>query len=105
MPFDFDDDDVMPPEQMKSPVLVTRGHVLVADFDKPGPHRFGGPLDLKFGQTTKSPVFHRVVTLSLKDPTLAVRIDGITELPLIYGFVHDGCELTYRVKGDREIEF
>lgn len=47
MPFDFDDDDHPPVEQLTGPVVAVRGRLLSADFAAPaGPHRFGGALDL-----------------------------------------------------------
>ena len=105
MPFDFDDDQ-MPVEQVKGPVLAVRAHVRVADFgSKAGLHRFGGPLELDVRATGgQSPALHRVLTLSLNDPLLGFQIDGVTEIPLVYRFVYDGCELKYHVAGDRHIE-
>jgi len=106
MPFDFDDDDKMPVEQMKGPVLAVRARVRLADFAaKAGPHRFGGPLAIEVcGADGKTPALHRVLTLSLSDPLLGFSIRGVAELPLVYGFVYDGCRLKYRVTSDRQIE-
>jgi hypothetical protein len=106
MPFDFDDEDTMPAEQMKGPVLAVRAQVRLADFGaKTGAHRFGGPLALDVrGNGGKSPTLHRVLTLSMSDPLLGFSINGVSELPLAYGFVHDGCRLKYRVISDGQIE-
>lgn len=105
MPFDFDNEDVMPCEQMQGPVLAVRAHIWLADFDaEDAPHRFGGPLDLTVtGGDGQAMTLHRVLTLNLSDPRIGIAIPGVSELPLIYGFVHDGCELKYEVVSDREI--
>lgn len=50
------------------------------------------------------PALHRVLTLAMSDPLLQFRIDGVAELPLVYGFVYDGCELKYRVVSAGKIE-
>jgi hypothetical protein len=106
MPFDFDDEDTMPVEQLKGPVLTVRARVRLADFGaKAGPHRFGGPLALDVrGAGGKVPTLHRVLTLALSDPLIGFEIRGVAELPLVYGFVHDGCRLKYRVISDGKIE-
>lgn len=106
MPFNFDDADVMPVEQLIGPVLAVRAKVRLADFAATaGPHRFGGPLALDIrGAGARPPVLHRVLTLALSDPLLGLAIDGLSELPLIYGFTYDGCRLKYRVTAHRQIE-
>jgi hypothetical protein len=106
MPFDFDDDDAHPAEQLDGPVVAVRARIGRADFSvRDGPHRFGGPLALDVrGVPGKPPLLHRVLTLSARDPRLGFSIDGVTDLPLVYGFVFDGCRLTYRVTGDAGIE-
>ena len=106
MPFDFDDDDRMPVEQMTGPVLIVRARVRLADLAaRAGPHRFGGALALDVrGAGGTRPALHRVLTLSLDDPLLEFSIRGVAALPLVYGFVYDGCRLKYRVTSDRQIE-
>lgn len=106
MPINFDDEDALPAEQLKGPVLAVRARLLLADFGtKSGPHRFGGPLDLEARCTRgKAPTLHRVLTLALSDPLLDFAFGGVAELPLVYGFVHDGCRLKYRVVSDGQIE-
>lgn len=106
MPFDFDDEDTSPPERMKSPVLCVRTRVRIADLSaKGGLHRFGGPLALEVrGAPQETPPLHRVVTLSLADPLVGLEMKGISELPLVYGFVFDGCRMKYRVVSNDVIE-
>jgi hypothetical protein len=106
MPFNFDDDDTLPAEQLKGPVLAVKARILLADFSsKAGLHRFGGPLALNVGGADKHvPALHRVLTLSVSDPLLGVPMKGATELPLIYGFLYDGCRLKYRMVSDGQIE-
>ena len=106
MPFDFDDEDMMPVEQLKGPVLAVRAQVRLADFgSKAGVHRFGEPLALDVrGTGGKAPTLHRVLTLTLSDTLLWFSIQGVAELPLVYGFMHDGCRLKYRVISDGQIE-
>ena len=121
MPFDFEDEDTLPAEQMNGPVVVSRGSVRVADFSTgAGPHVFGGPFGLTLQPAQTNPVkriagivrslvgvrplLHRVLTLDLTDPILRLHIDGLSRLPLVYGFVYDGCRLKYRVTADDAIE-
>jgi hypothetical protein len=106
MPFDFDDEDNHPAEQFDGPLLSVAARILLADFTATsGPHRFGGPLALEVrGDAPTPPALHRVLTLSLADPTLGLSIPGLSEFPLVYGFVFDGCKLTYRVNRDGEIQ-
>ncbi len=106
MPFDFDDEDTMPVEQLKGPVVAVRAQVRLADFGtKAGLHRFGGPLALDVrGTGGKGLTLHRLLTLALSDPLMGFTMNGVTQLPLVYGFVHDGCRLKYRVISDGQIE-
>jgi hypothetical protein len=106
MPFDFDDEDTRPAEQLQGPVLAVRAKVRVADFGaKTRPYRFGGPLALEVrGTGGKALTLHRVLTLSVSDPLVGFAIRGVAELPLVYGFVHDGCRLKYRMISDGQIE-
>ena len=106
MPFDFDDEDLLPAEQLTGPVVAARARVLVADFSaRGGTHRFGGPLGLEVrGARARSALLHRVLTLSLTDPLLGLSMEGLNELPLVYGLRHDGCRLRYRVTSGRQIE-
>lgn len=106
MPFHFDDESTPPPQQMNSPVLCVRTQVRIADLTvKGGPHRFGGLLALDVrGAPQEKPPLHRVVTLSLADPLVGIEMEGITELPLVYGFVFDGCRMKYRVVSNEVIE-
>lgn len=106
MPFDFDDADNPPAAQIEGPVVSVRAQIRRADFGaNAGPHRFGGPLALTVrGAKSKPLVLHRVLTLSSSDPLLGVTIPGVTELPLVYGFVHDACHIEYRVISATEIE-
>ena len=106
MPFSFDDEDTLPAEQLEGPVVSVRARIGLADFKvTSGPHRFGGPLALDVGGVAGgAPLVHRVLTLSLDDPLLGPPAPGLRELPLVYGFVYDGCRLKYRVTGDRRIE-
>lgn len=106
MPFDFDDDERLPVEQLTTPVIAVRARILLADFrSRAGLHKFGGPLALDvLSGATRAPTLHRVLTLDLTDPLLGFSIDGVGELPLVYGFVHDGCRLRYRIVADGQIE-
>lgn len=106
MPFDFDDEDTIPAEQLEGPVLAVRTKIRLADFGShDGLHRFGGPLALTVrGGSSKSLKLHRVLTLRLSDPLVGFSVPGVTEFPLVYGFVHDGCRLSYRVIADGQIE-
>lgn len=107
MPFDFDDPGTLPVEQLTVPVLSVQARLRSADFAQArGLHRFGGPLGLEVRGAArgKPPVLHRVLTLSLSDPLLGFDMHGLNELPLVYGFVYDGCRMTYRVGSDRQIE-
>lgn len=67
-------------------------------------HTFGGPLNLSVHlvPTSERPL-HRVLTLDLSDSRLGVRIPNVTLLPLLYGFVYEGCVLEYQVISDEEI--
>ena len=106
MPFDFDDDDTMPVEQLKGPVLAVRARVRLADFRaNSGAHRFGGPLAMQIGgAVAEPPILNRVLTLSLSDPLVGLSIADLAELPLVYGFTYSGCRLKYRVASDSRIE-
>ena len=105
MPFDFEDDYSLA-GKLKGPVVSVCARIRVGDFAaKSNPHRFGGALSLDIrGTAVDAPALHRVLTLALGDPLLGFSIEGMTVLPLVYGFVYDGCRLKYRLVDDGRIE-
>ena len=79
-------------------------HIVVGE---PGiyEHRFGGPLELVVADfPDEQRPLHRVLTLDLTDPRLEIRVPSVRLLPLLYGFVFDGCELRYQILSDKEVQ-
>ena len=90
----------------KPPSILSHGLIYQTLIGQSGQfnHCFGGENDLQIidfpaGQQP----LHRVISLDLTDPRLNISIQGVTQLPLLYGLVYDGCEMTYEVLSNNSI--
>ena len=91
----------------KTPTLIINLNMLETVIGQAGEfnHFFGGPNDLQvLGFPEGQPMLHRVLNLDLNDPQINFALAGIQQLPLLYGFVFNGCEVQYRVLSDGVIQ-
>ncbi|MEM1209981.1 MAG: hypothetical protein AAGI54_12010 [Planctomycetota bacterium] len=58
---------------------------------KTGLGTFGGPIDRQIKNVDRSAQLHNTLRFALPSA-------GISDLPLIYGFQHDGCRIAYEVE-------
>lgn len=90
----------------KHPCVLSDGFIRKALLGQSGKYRhyFGGLNDLEtLDYLNGERPLHRVLTLDLSDPDLDFSINGVTQIPLLYGFAFDGCELEYEVLSDSTI--
>ena len=102
MPFDFDDEDTHPAEQLEGPVVAVRARIRRADFAKrSGPHRFGGPLALDMGGVgANPPALHRVpgsMAGKVQQLAAAIATDYGNDASRIWTEATDGPDLKRRL--------
>ncbi len=86
-------------EPQPIPVVLRGGNRFLASLGTQGVyhHRMGGICRHRVeGNSTGNPNLHLLVTLDANDPKLELP-SSLGELPLLYGFTYDGCELAYTV--------
>lgn len=88
------------------PVLVHDDEMSVASLAPSSyQHYFGGPLALTLKNfSSKQGTLHRLLTIYLTDSLLNLEIPELSQLPLLYGFMFDGCQLSYKVLDDSTVE-
>lgn len=92
---------------VKPPALLQQGRITQLNVGQSGRynHFFGGKNDLEIADFPHGEhPLHRVFSLDLADPRLGFSMNKVTQLPLLYGFVFDGCELQYSVLSNTSIK-
>ena len=83
------------------PVVRSAGRAFVAELGPAGEreHAIGGELGLEvrgLPKQARKPL-HRLLTVDVSDPRLRIRNAPCRLIPIVYGFVYDGCAMKYSV--------
>lgn len=100
LPFDEQDDLV-------APVAFHKGNLVVFSIAQgvESPHHFGGRLP-GVETTFRESVLHNLMTVDIRAARILPEEHGDavpTNIPLIYAFRHDGCELEYSIHASGDV--
>lgn len=86
------------PRDLNFPTVLCRNRLWRVQLGINGKydHYFGGEINLSVdGHPTDQPPFHRVLTVDSADPRIWLE-RPIGQIPLLYGYLYDGCHLRYQ---------